>query len=601
MARKKKEPVPETKRPYKEDSAGADKLSLARERFRKLLIAEADIRRNALDNLKFVYNVEEGHWPLSIREERTKDNRPCLTSNKLRKYVSQVVNRERDQRIAGKVRPVDDNADVQTAKIIEGIIRQIEYSSDANTAYTAAGEAAIAGGFGYWRIITKESSDSFDQDIFIKKIDNQFSVYLDPRGEYAFIREGMTKKEFENTYPDVLPSDFDLQGQGEEYSLWYEDDKVFVADYYYKEKYDKTIAQILNPLTGEAKIIELTANVPRGTIEDGGYQIIREKTVKVTRVKWQRISGHEILEEGFWVGDDIPIIEVVGDSFNIAGKQYKNGLVNDAKDPQRMYNFFLTHMTETVALAPKSPYIVTPQELKGHEDMWNTANIKNHPYLLVNAQGNTKPRREPPPQIPTGAAQMLSLAAGDIQDTIGMYQATFGERSNERTGVAIRERAGRSEFGTYHFGDNFRRAVLASTKQLINIIPRIYDTERIVRILGEDGKDELVRINETVVNAATAQSFIVNDLTLGKYDVVADVGLYSTRRQEAVEMMTSVIQSAPNISPLVIDLLFKASDWPYASEIEARLKKYMPQLLGSKEPVAKEEGTLESETGGGYV
>lgn len=918
MAKKKKS------EPIKEE----DRLSLARERLKKVLTAEADIRTNALENLRFVYNVEDGHWPDSIRKERANDNRPCLTSNKLRKYVAQVVNRERDQRIAGKVRPVDDNADVGVAKIIEGIIRQIEYASDANTAYTTAGEAAVAGGFGYWRIITKESDNSFEQDIYIKKIDNQFSVYLDPRGHYCFIREGMTKKEFENTYPGKLPSDFDLQGQGEEYTLWYEDDKVFVADYYYKEKYDKIIAQILNPMTGAAKIIEITDDVPRGTITAAGYRIVKEKTVKATRVKWERITGHEILEEGVWVGDEIPIIEVVGDSFNLAGKQYKNGLINDAKDPQRMYNFWLplalntklptpkgwttmgevakgdelfddkgnicsvlgtspiykdrtcyritfddgsiidsdkdhlwqveergkrgaktfqwlikkctteqliagkhfiyateplkteqkaltihpyvlgvwlgdgdshsayitagkkdidemvsniektgyrvnpiswdkrtgagrfsvcglitqlkelsliknkhipsrymrasyeqrqmllqglmdtdgsiskqrlcsfvttstalrdgfsellrtfgikavhcvrnprlptsvkyldgsigritprliayqfsfsspkeievfnlqrkrtireakqnfhfrrtkrhgiisvqriesipvkcikvtskshlflageamipthnTHMTETVALAPKSPYIVTPQEVKGHEEMWNTANIKNHPYLLVNAQGNTKPRREPPPQIPTGSAQMLQLAAGDIQDTIGMYQASFGEKSNERTGIAIRERAGRSEFGTYHFGDNFRRAVLASTKQLINIIPKIYDTQRIIRILGEDGQDELVKINETVMNNATGETHSINDLTIGKYDVVADVGLYSTRRQEAVQMMTSVIQSAPNIAPLMLDLLFKASDWPYADEIKKRLEKNLPALLGQK-------------------
>mgnify|MGYP001591100874 CR=1 FL=1 len=572
MAKKKKS------EPIKEE----DRLSLARERFKKVLTAEADIRTNALENLRFVYNVEDGHWPDSIRKERANDNRPCLTSNKLRKYVAQVVNRERDQRIAGKVRPVDDNADVGVAKIIEGIIRQIEYASDANTAYTTAGEAAVAGGFGYWRIITKESENSFEQDIYIKKIDNQFSVYLDPRGHYCFIREGMTKKEFENTYPGKLPSDFDLQGQGEEWTLWYEDDKVFVADYYYKEKYDKIIAQILNPMTGAAKIIEITDDVPRGTITAAGYRIVKEKTVKATRVKWERITGHEILEEGVWVGDEIPIIEVVGDSFNLAGKQYKNGLINDAKDPQRMYNFWLTHMTETVALAPKSPYIVTPQEVKGHEEMWNTANIKNHPYLLVNAQGNTKPRREPPPQIPTGSAQMLQLAAGDIQDTIGMYQASFGEKSNERTGIAIRERAGRSEFGTYHFGDNFRRAVLASTKQLINIIPKIYDTQRIIRILGEDGQDELVKINETVMNNATGETHSINDLTIGKYDVVADVGLYSTRRQEAVQMMTSVIQSAPNIAPLMLDLLFKASDWPYADEIKKRLEKNLPALLGQK-------------------
>ncbi|MBV6340455.1 portal protein [Candidatus Magnetobacterium casense] len=570
-----------------------DPLAIARERFRTINTAETPIRANALENLRFVYNVDGGQWPEKIREERQNDSRPCLTSNKLRKYVAQVVNRERDQRVVGKVRPVDDKGDLQRAAIIEGLIRQIEYQSNAQEVYTTAGEAAVAGGFGYWQIITKESTDSFSQEILLKKIENQFSVYLDPRGEFAFIREGMTCKEFKDRYPDKLEDDFDLSGVGDEYTLWYESDKIFIADYYFKEYYDKKIALIVDG-TGNSKIVELTDEITPEILSFNGYSILKEKTVKAPKVKWQRITGHDILEEGEWVGDDIPIIEVYGDKFNIGGKQYKNALVNDAKDPQRAYNFWLTSMTETVALAPKSPYLVTPQEIKGHEQQWNDANKKNYAYLLVNQQGtNSKPRREPPPQIPTGAAQMLQLSAADIQDTIGMYQASFGERSNERTGVAIRERAGRSEFGTYHFGDNFKRAVLASTKQLINIIPKIYDDERIIRILGEDGNDELVKINETTVNLETGEELIVNDLTVGKYDVVAEVGMYSTRRQEAVEMMTSLMQASPNISPLMLDLVFKYADWPGAQEIKERLNKNMNALLGGKGG----EATMDS-TGG---
>jgi len=568
-----------------------ERLSLAKERFKSLLVAESENRATAIEMLNFVYNVGEGHWPEKVRKERETDGRPCLTSNKLRKYVSQVANRERDQRMTGKVKPVDDMADPATAKIIEGIIRQIEYTSNANDIYANAGEKAVAGGFGYWRIVTVEAEDSFEQDILLKPIDNQFNVYIDPKRRYAFVREVMSKKEFEAQYPNKLPDDFDLQGQGGEYEGWYEPDKVYLADYYYQEKYDRKIAQVADLMTGQVKTVELKEGMTPEALMESGYQIIKQKTVKATKIKWAKMSGHEFLEEGEWIGKDIPIIEVLGDSFNVAGKTYKNSLVYDAKDPQRIYNFWLTHMTETVSLAPKSPYIVTPQEIKGYEPMWNDANKKNFSYLLVNQQGNSKPRREPPPQVPTGAAAMLQIAAGDIQDTIGMYQASFGERSNERTGVAIRERAGRSEFGTYHFGDNFRRAILASTKQLIDIIPKIYDTERIVRILGEDGQDSLIPINQTIINPVTAQKEIINDITVGKYDVVADVGMYSTRRQEAVEMMATSMQAAPNIAPLIVDLLFKASDWPYADEIEKRLKQYMPQLLGSKEPIAAEQPT----------
>lgn len=558
-------------------------LRLARDRFRTILDAESDIRNAALEDLAFVYNIDSGQWPDTIRKERETDNRPCLTSNKLRKFVAQVANRERDQRLAGRVRPVDDKADIQIAKIIEGLVRQIEYASKADEIYTDGGEKAVAGGFGYWRILTKETDDSFDQEVFIEKIENQFSVYLDPRKKYAFIREGMTKKEFEDTYPNKEVIDFSNSGSGDEYSLWYESDKVFIAEYFYKEQYDKTIVQCMNMNTGNIEVIELDDNITKDVLVSNGYQILKQKTKKATRVKWAKINGSDILEEGEWVGREIPIIEVIGDSINVAGKDYKRSLIRDAKDSQRMYNFWLTHMTETVALAPKAPYLVSPQEIKGFEQVWNEANRKNHPYLLYNPQGNKVPQRQTPPQIPTGAAQMLQISAGDIQDTIGMYDASFGEKSNERTGVAIRARSQRSDFGTYHFPDNFKRAVVETTRQLIDIIPKIYDTERRVRILGEDGAEQIVEINKTMFNPGTGNQVIVNDLTIGKYDVVADIRIFSTRRQEASDMMASVIQSAPNIAPLMLDLLFKASDWPYADEIAKRLQANMPALLGQKQ------------------
>lgn len=560
-------------------------LALARERFETINMAEADIRSAALEDLNFTYNTgDDGQWPSTIRDERANDNRPCLTSNKLRKFVAQVANRERDQRLAGRVRPVDDKADINTAKIIEGLIRQIEYASKADETYTDAGEKAIAGGFAYWRIITKEIDDSFEQEIFIEKIENQFSVYLDPRGNYGFIREGLTKKEFENKYPKADLSDFSQQGTGDNYTLWYESDKVFIAEYFYKEQYDKTIAQCLNLLTGGVEVIELKDGITAEYLAANGFQVLKQKTKKATKVKWAKINGADILEEGEWAGNSIPIIEVNGDKINIAGKEYKRSLIRDAKDDQRMYNFWKTHMTETVALTPKAPYLVSPQEIKGFEQQWNQANQKNHPYLLYNPQGQRIPKRETPPQVPTGAAAMLEICARDIQDTIGMYDASFGERSNERTGIAIRNRAARSDFGTYHFPDNFRRAVIETVRQLIDLIPKIYDTERRVRILGENKEEAVIEINKTVFDPATGQQVIVNDLTVGKYDVVADVRPYSTRRQEAEEKIASIIQGAPQVAPIMLPLFLKFSDIPGSDEAIEQLKQYLPQLLGQKEP-----------------
>jgi hypothetical protein len=178
---------------------------------------------------------------------------------------------------------------------------------------------------------------------------------------------------------------------------------------------------------------------------------------------------------------------------------------------------------------------------------------------------------------------MLQISAADIQDTIGMYDASFGEKSNERTGVAIKARAVRSDFGTYHFPDNFRRAVTDTVRQLIDIIPKIYDTERRVRILGTEGEEAVLEINKTIFDPATGQQMVVNDITVGKYDVVADIRPYSTRRQEAEEKIASIIQGAPQVAPIMLPLFLKFSDIPGAEEAIEQLKQYLPALLGQTE------------------
>lgn len=556
-------------------------LALALTRFQNLYDAEFHNRETSKEDLEFTYNIGDGQWPASVREERENDGRPCLTFNKLRKHVAHVANYEREQRLAGRVRPVDDKADPDTAKIIEGLVRQIEYASKADEIYADAGEKAIAGGFGFWRLITKEKDDSFDQEIFIEKIENQFSVYLDPEGRYGFIREGISKKEFENRYPGKALAGFEA-GVGEEYIHWYEPDKIYIAEYFYKEQYDKTIAQCVNADNGITKIIELTDEITPDLLALNGFTIVQQKTQKADRIKWSKISAHEVLEKGEWAGKYIPIVEVVGDKVEVAGKIYKRSLIRDGKDPQRMFNYWLTHITEMGALIPKSPFILTPQQIKGFETEWQNVNKKSLPFLRYNPIGGQKPQREPPPQIQSGIGQLMAICQENIMDTIGRFEASFGQKSNERTGVAIQQRASRSDLGSFHFHDNFRRAILETTRQLIDLIPKIYDTARIERILGEEGEEAIIPINTEVQDKITGNKKIVNDLSIGKYDVVADVRLFATRRQESAQMMAETMLGAPNIAPLIIDLVFKYEDWPGSQEIKERVEKWMPQLMGQK-------------------
>ncbi len=575
-------------------------LSTAIERFEKLESRDGHNRRTAKSDLEFVYNVGDGQWPANVRREREEENRPCLTSNVLRKHVAQVANRERDQRMAGNVRPVDSRGDIQTAQLISGIIRQIEHQSKASRIYTRAGEHAIAGSFGYWRITSEEIVDSFDQELFIREIKNQFAVRLDPDRMYGFIREKVRKDDFEFNWPDAEEEDFS-DGQSSEEDEWYDDEHVYVAEYFYKEREERTIVQARNKLLDEVNIFELGKKVDGREVTEEmlvsqGWVIEKRKQPKEYKVKWAKITRNQVLEKGDWAGEEIPIVEVEGDWVNIDGKVYKRSLISDAKDDQRMYNYWLTNITEHVALAIKAPYMVTKQMIKGFEKFWKVAHKKLQPYLPFNPHGKLTPRREPPPQVPTGSAAMLQITKDNIQDSMGRSEASFGEKSNERTGVAIEKRASRSDFGSFHFEDNYRNAVLESTRMLVDLIQKVVDTDRVVRILGEDGpsdeqdglagKDKLIRVNYEMVDPESLEVVKVADLSVGKYDVVEDVKIMSTRRQESLHTLERIAAGSPHLAMVLAPYIMELQDMPYGigKRVKQDIKEVLPAMLGINKP-----------------
>lgn len=552
-----------------------DLLALARKQYANVQSSDHHNREDALDNLNFVYDIENGQWDEEAKADREQKRRPCLTHNKVRKFVAQVANRQRMNRLAMDTIPVDDMADVKVAKIYDGILRQIEDQSNADIIYATTGEKALAGGFGFWRILTKYADDGFDQDIYIEGIDNQFSVHLDPEGNYGFIRKPMLVDEFKEQYPNVEPMDFDQSALGDDYGLWYEEDVVFIAEWFRKKTYNKEIAQVLKPNEQEPIVVELTDKITKEGFESRGWKVLKTRKFKSKKVEWRKITGTDILEKEDWVGNDIPIIEVEGDVVNIGGKKYKRALVSDAKGPQILYNYAVTSVAEKISASPKAPFIVTPEEIKNHEQMWNDANQENYPYLLWNDENGTgrKPQREPGTQLDSGFAGLLQIADSDIKDTMGLYESFAGEPSNERSGKAIDARRQGGEMGTFHFQDNLSRAILKTAQQIVYMIPKVYDTERTIRMLGEDGTEGKVTINQKITVAG--EEVIVNDLLTGKYDVREGIKAWGTRRQEALAGMTEAMQYAPQFAHIVLPRIFKFQDWPEADEVGQEIDEFV--------------------------
>lgn len=330
-----------------------------------------------------------------------------------------------------------------------------------------------------------------------------------------------------------------------------------------------------------------------------GMKPVRSREVDVKQVKYCKINGFEVLERNDWAGSHIPVVRVIGNEFEVDGRLYLSGIVRNAKDAQRMYNYWTSQEAEMLALAPKAPFIGYGGQFEGYENQWKTANTTNWPYLEVNpdvtdGQGGTLPlpQRSQPPMAQNGLIQAKMGASDDIKGATGQYDSSLGATSNERSGKAILARERQADTGTYHYVDNLARAVRCVTRQLVDLIPKIYDTERIARIIGEDGTSDMARVNpdqpEPVKKIVNEQGIVIQkvyNLGVGKYDVCVTTGpSYMTKRQESLNAMTELLQGNPELWAVAGDLFIKNMDWPGAQEMAKRFAKTIdPKLLGDED------------------
>lgn len=587
-------------------------LSVMRSRMTMAISALSGTRDSELDDLRFYAGSPDNQWqwPNDVLQTRGSSQgpvvsaRPCLTINKLPQHVKQITNEQRMNRPTIKVLPVDDKSDIEMADVFNGVIRHIEYTSDADVAYDTACENQVTYGEGYLRILTEYCDDtSFDQEIKIGRIRNSFSVYMDPMiqdpagadARWCFITDDMTKDEYERAYPKASPiSTLTARGIGDSsINQWISETTVRVAEYFYIECEKAT----LNLYPGNQTALT-------GTPEDSLLRAmfgkpLRSRQSDRERVKWCKTNGYEILEESEWAGSFIPVVRVVGNEFEVDGQLYVSGLVRNAKDAQRMYNYWCSQEAEMLALAPKAPFIGYGGQFEGYEQQWKTANTQNWPYLEVNpdvtdGQGAVLPlpQRAQPPMASSGLLQAKAGASEDIKSTTGQYNASLGMTSNERSGKAILARQRESDVGTYHYADNLARAVRHIGRQLVDLIPKIYDTARVARILGEDGEPSTVKMNpdqEEPVKKIMGPGGVVVDKIynprVGKYDVRVITGPgYATKRQEALESMAQLLQGNPQLWQVAGDLFVKNMDWPGAQDLAKRLQKTLdPKVMADED------------------
>lgn len=573
-----------TEKTYYGDVDGDSRISEAIEFLRQAAESDSTNRAEALDDVKFAAGDQ---WPVEIQNSRNLEARPCLTINKVDAYCRQITNQQRQQRPRMRAQGMNNQTDAKIAEIVTGICRHVEVNSNADHAYDTAYDFAVRMGWGYWRVTTDYvRPDSFEQEIYIKPIDNPFTVYFDPNSqapdgsdaEKCLITIVMSKESFKKMYPDADDGgSFAARGTGDSNSDWVTKHDIRIAEYFYT-RIESTHLVLLSDGTTAYEDELPSAEMME---QAGVYEVSRRKTFRKS-IKWCKLTAMQVLEEGTWAGKYIPVVPTYGQQCIVDNKRKRFGLVRMAKDPQRMYNFWQTSMTESVALAPRAKWIMAEGQDEGHETEWANANNTSYAYLRykqndINGQPAPPPIRQVPEQPPAAIMAAAASITSDLQSVVGIFDPNQLPQGNI-SGKALNGQMSQMDMTNFHYYDNLTRSIAHTGRIILDLIPKIYSSERVMRIIGDDGKPELVTINQkTGQQDANGIDILLNDVTVGEYDIVMDTGPgYNTKRQEAVDSMMQLLGADPALMQQAGDLIFRNMDFPGAEVIADRLAAINP-------------------------
>lgn len=569
-----------TDKSKRDDSGDQSVLVTMRRRFDSSGSEEQENRDNYTRDTRMCSSADQ--WDEEVKKRRG-NKRPAMTFNMLNLVVKQIIGDYRQNKLAIKVLPAGAQSTDDVADILGGLIRNIELDSNAEQAYTNALECSSRGGFGWFRIVTDyESDDVFHQKLLIKPIHNPLTVYCDPSSRlitradanYMFVTEMMAKDAFASQYPKANPNGWDVDSGDSANEGWGRDDAVRVCEYYTKEMVKARLVQF-----DSGAVVQIESDEEILALEQIGWNPVKEREAERVNIKWRKCTGIEILEERTYRTKYIPLIPVMGEEINIEGKPRLRSAIYYAHDAQKSYNYERSTAIERNALSAKAPWKVTIKEIENHREWWDNANNTPYPYLpfTVDDKHPQGPERIEPPTPSAAEIQGAQASSADLQRTTGVFNSQVGASSNIQSGVGLSEQQSQGTTSTFIFPDNLRTAIEHCGRVLIDWIPVVYDKERVVRTVSTEDDIEMMTVNQRQANPLLGITEVLNDITVGKYDVVVTAGkAFASRRREAVDGMMKFAQSFPQQAPLIADLMIKNMDVPGGDVMAERIKRSLP-------------------------
>ena len=541
--------------------------------------AEFDNRAKVREVTYFL-EKSDGQWEPSIIQNMS--GRPRYTFDKCNPVVDSIAGEMEQAEFGIKVRPATGEASKDTAADYDGLIRNIQSISSAKQVFNSSGRKMVASGFDAWRVVHDwGDTDSFEQDLFIKKIANSVDrVWFDTGAEmqdmsdanWAFVLQALTKAEYKEKWPDGSGQSVNDNRTDDVY--YYKPDLIVVGEFLYKKPVNKELVLMSNNAVYE---VDDKFDSVQAELAEQGITEVRRRTKKSHTVMSRLFDGSDWLtEEKDTIFGYIPVVPVYA-NFDISeNKVIYRGAVNNLMDAQRVYNYAQSRATEEGALAPRAKYWMTREQAQADMATLQTMNTNADPVQTYTHTDNV-----PPPywqggaQINQGLQQTSADMAQNIVQSSGIFAANQGDSPNQ-SGFAIELQQQKGDNSTIKYFNSMEIGVCHTFKILVDAIPRVIDTKRQVRILGEDGQSKMESVNDQVFDNESGEMVELNDLRKGKYDVTCTVGpAFQSRQQETARAFLDIAQIDPTIIQSGKDIWLSNLAVPGMDAMSERARKEM--------------------------
>lgn len=582
--RKKKEPT----HPSDFDDA-QDFLRFMRETYDKDREADEQNRREMIEDARYVGGDQ---WDAAVKQRRAASSKPTLTINRLPAYVAQLVGNRRMNDIGIKI-AADMGGTKKVAEIREGLIRNIQKVSRAQHAYDKAFEQQVIGGLGNFRVhLDYAHDDVFEQDIHVAAIPNPLAVVwdqgsVDPSGadaQHVFVTDRMSRRDFKRKYPNTQAADWSPNDETVRNYGWDTSDSVQVVSFWRMRTKKRTLALMRDSSVQDVTDLPVEEWYDLVADDANGEPMIREVNRRYAQM--YLCTSQDILSGPYDLPiSRVPVFRCPGWELFIEGDRIRWGLIRFLRDPQKLHNYWRSTIAEKLVGSPKAKWVASAEAVEGREDEWRKSHLTDDPLLVYNGDSGAPPIRVAPNEVEAALIQQSDVASQDLRDVSNLHEASFGMQSNEVSGRAITARQRVGEVGTVIYQDNLNIAIEEAGKVINQLIPFVYDTPRLIKVLGPD----MVTEKQVPVNGYNNDPESI-DITCGKYAVTVTTGpSYTTRRVEAREEMMAMVNAMPQTMGVAADKIVEAQDWPGADEIARRLRTQLPPGMVSEQDLSEEE------------